>query len=106
MTGAMAGNDEAGHSWSSAYDQAATTVMGATADVVNGSYKLASLLLATGDNHKRADEFSSMNHSGAPSQYLPKLYINESVSPFTVPASGGAGSNTPTGWSLIEHAVG
>lgn len=106
MTGGMAGNDEAGDSWSSSYDQAATTVMGATADLVNGSYKLASMLLITGDNHKRADAYSSMNRSGVPPQYLPKLYTNDFVSPFTVPPSGGAGSNTPTGWSLIEHAVG
>jgi hypothetical protein len=106
MTGGMAGNDEAGESWSSSYDQAATTVMGVTADVVNGSYKLASLLLITGDNHKRADEYSRLSHSGVPAQYLPKLYTNETVGPFTVPPSGGASSNTPTGWSLIEHAVG
>ncbi len=91
MTGGMAGNDEAGDSWSSSYDQAATTVMGATADLVNASYKLASMLLITGDNHKRADEYSRTNQPGVPSQYLPKLYTNALVSPFTVPPIGRSG---------------
>ena len=86
-TGGMAGNDEAGDTWSTSYDQAAKTVMGVTADVVNGSYKLASMLLITGDNHKRADELSRMNHTGVPPQYLPKLYTDNSVAPFTLPAS-------------------
>jgi hypothetical protein len=105
-SGGMAGNDDAGDTWSASYDQAAKTVMGVTADVVNGSYKLASMLLITGDNHKRADAYSSMNHTGVPSQYLPKLYTDNSVDPFSLPASGGAGADTPTGWSIVEHAVG
>jgi hypothetical protein len=105
-SGGMAGNDDAGNTWSASYDQAAKTVMGVTADVVNGSYKLASMLLLTGDNHKRADELSRMNHTGVPPQYLPKTYTNSSVEPFTLPASGGAGADTPTGWSIVEHAVG
>jgi hypothetical protein len=105
-SGGMAGNDDAGDTWSASYDQAAKTVMGVTADVINGSYKLASMLLLTGDNHKRADELSRMNHSGVPPQYLPKTYTSSSVDPFTLPASGGAGSDTPTGWSIVQHLVG
>ena len=106
MAGGLAGNDAAGNAWSSSYDRAVTTVMGATADVVNGSYKLASMLLITGDNHRRADLYSRTSSAGAPVSCLPRLYVDDFVSPFDVPASGGAHGREPTGWSLIQNAVG
>ena len=62
----LAGNDKAGDAWSSSYDVLRRQSSAATADVVNGSYKLASMLLITGDDRARADDYSLAGRAGMP----------------------------------------
>ena len=105
-TESMAGDDEAGRSWSSSYDAATETVMGVGADVTNASYKLAGLLEMTWGNHARADAGS--HPGGAYSSYLPRPmdYADNRVRPYDVPLSAGGFPGEPRGWSLIRSAVG
>jgi hypothetical protein len=99
----MAGNDQAGSSWSTAYNDAARTVMGVTADVVNGCYKLAGLLQTTAHNHSQAELNSRSRAAGVPSQYLPPDCSSDSMSPAPIASAAGGKSpnnHTPISWDL------
>jgi hypothetical protein len=102
----MAGDDKAGSTWSSAYDDAVHTVMGVGADITNGAYKLAGLLEMTWGNHARADSESSAG--GVHSSYFPGSvnYANFSVTAYDAPRSAGGFVGEPRGWSWIRGAVG
>ena len=102
----MAGDDEAGKSWSSSYDDATQTVMGVGSDITNATYKLAGLIEMTWGNHARADAES---HPGGViwSDYpRPMNYADNQVSVYEVPPSAGGIPGEPRGWSLIRSAVG
>ena len=103
-TGAMAGTDEAGTKWASSYDSAAAQLMPAISDAITASYKMAILLERTGFNHGQAE---SMSTPGATRVTTDHTHYTGTAPVMVAPdsASGGSGS-APTGWGLVEHAVG
>jgi hypothetical protein len=103
-SGEMAGADPAGHAWASAYDDAATTTLGVTQDVVNGCFQLAALLQQTGFNYIRAD--SSSTAGGVALLPDTTAYASCSVQLNRPPSAAGGSLPTPTGWWVIEHTVG
>ena len=102
----MAGDDVAGRNWSTAYDQAAQTVMGVGTDVTNGSYKIAGLLEMTWGNHARAEADS--HPGGARSSDYPRTlnYADTQAPCYDVPLARGGYVGEPLGWKLIRSAVG
>jgi guanyl-specific ribonuclease Sa len=101
---AMAGSDPAGRGWADAYDEAAALTVGVTADVVNGCYQLAALLQQTGFNYSRAESWSTPgSFDRLPDQVA---YASCSAALGRPPSSAGGALPLPSGWWLIEHAVG
>jgi hypothetical protein len=106
-TGAMAGSDPGGSRWAVSYDQAVSVTVGAMTDLTNASYKLAAMLEQTGFNHGMAESASdptrSVSTAADTTRYIAPTTLN--CDPKPPSASGGSGS-APTGWGLIESAVG
>ena len=103
---AMAGSDPGGVAWAAQYDDAAGSAVRAGTDLSNAMYQLVQLLEQTGVNHERADAASTVGGLRAATRdgaYLHGAY--EFTHPLPPSASGGS-SSPPTGWSLIESAVG
>jgi hypothetical protein len=104
--GAMAGSDPGGVAWADQYDRAARVAVRAGTDLSNALYRLVQLLEQTGVNHERADAASTVGGLRAATRdgaYLHGAY--EFTHPAPPSASGGS-SSPPTGWSLVESAVG
>lgn len=100
----MAGTDPSGTAWAAAYDDAAGMTVGVTQDVVNGCYQLAALLQQTGFNYSRAE--SSSTSGAGPSFADTTAYATCSVQLCRPPSAAGHSLPAPSGWWLIEHAVG
>lgn len=100
----MAGTDPAGSGWAAAYDDAAAVTVGVTQDVANGCYQLAALLQQTGFNYGRAESWSTPGLIQAvPDQVA---YASCSTVLGAPPSAAGGSSPVPSGWWLVEHAVG
>jgi hypothetical protein len=102
---AMAGSDPAGTAWAHAYDDAVTTTLGASQDVVNGCFRLAALLQQTGFNYGYA-ETSSIPGPAARTPPDRSDYEHRSAYSACVPTAAGGSVSAPSGWPTIEHAVG
>ena len=96
---AMAGSDDNGLTWASGYDSAVEQVTGATQAVVNGCYKLASLLEATGFNHGAAE---SASVPGGVVPTVDRTNYDESVLLSSPPTAAGGSFPSPFGWSLVS----
>lgn len=108
--GSMAGNDQAGSAWSDEYDPAAKQIVGAMSSVGSGMLAVGGLLQRTGFNHGIAESSSDPTRSvAAPVDSLsyassgPNGYTGQVAS---VPAAAGGSGSAPSGWELVEHAVG
>lgn len=99
----MAGSDEVGLDWGDAYDAAALGVRRATQDVCNACYQLAALLEQSGANYAVAEQ-SSM--PGVEPAMAAALWAGMRVTLAELSPSTGAGTPFPSGWSLVQHAVG
>ena len=104
-TAQMSGSDPAGVSWGTSYDEAVERVNGVTQDVINGCYQLAALLEQSGFNHGVAN--SASVPGGTVDVTDTSDYADYSVLLGGFPSGSGAtGSDTPSGWWLVEHTVG
>jgi hypothetical protein len=105
-TGAMAGSDPAGTSWAATYDEAARDVHGVMVDLEAAAMKLAAMLQQTGFNHGLAD--SASDPTGTTPTPADTTRYNSDVrrSSVTIPSASGGSGSPPTGWGLIESAVG
>lgn len=99
----MAGSDASGSAWAAAYDAAAATTVAVAQDVINGCYRLGSLLQQTSFNYSRAESWSTPGSM----VLLPDsdAYASCSVRLGAPPSAAGGDGSTPWGWWLIEHAV-
>ncbi len=106
-TGGMAGTDPGGTKWASSYDQAVSATVGAMTDLTDACYMLAAMLEQTGFNHGMAESASDPRRSvqtpADTTRYVAPMTLN--CNPQPPSAQGGSGS-PPTGWGLIESAVG
>ncbi|MEP7021731.1 MAG: colicin D domain-containing protein [Pseudonocardiales bacterium] len=101
---AMAGTDPAGSGWAAAYDDAAAMTVGVTQDVANGCYQLAALLQQTGFNYGRAESWSTPGLIQAVPDHV--AYASCAAVLGAAPSAAGGSSPVPSGWWLVEHAVG
>jgi hypothetical protein len=99
----MAGSDDVGTSWGTAYDVAARRAAEATEGVCLAWYQVAALLEQTGLNYDAAD-LSSIPGSAAYAG--PTKWAGASVTLSAVASSVGGGVPAPAGWSLLQHAIG
>jgi hypothetical protein len=105
-SGAMAGSDPAGTNWASTYDQAAREVHGVMVDMEAAAVKIAAMLEQTGLNHGRAESASD------PTGTTPTPADSARYNSYTtrnapaLPSANGGSGGPPTGWGLIESAVG
>jgi hypothetical protein len=107
--GSMAGSDPGGRDWASSYDRAARAAATAQVDSVNGGYRLALLFAQSARNYEHADIASSASPAdrhavNAMAASLPGP-ASLSYTPSLPTASGGSGGG-PTGWGLVQQAVG
>lgn len=100
--GGMAGTDPAGRRWADRYDEAAAAAIRASQDVINACCVVAQLLEQTGFNYAHADAASAGVPPPDRTAYLGQL-LSLSAPP---PAAGATRVGPPTGWSLIQAAVG
>ena len=105
--GSMAGSDPAGTDFGAAYDLQASAITRVTQDVVNGCYKLAGLLSATGFNHGQANEASVLGGPPNPRWTTdPHDYANSSASLAELHAgSGSGGIGSPFWWYMVVENI-
>lgn len=102
----MAGDDPTGLAWATQYGSSAPLAAQAAEDVINGAYRLSSMLAATADNYARADAASTIGERHAVDEVIADLPGPVEVTLGTRFGDvGGAASSAPYGWSLIEHMV-
>ncbi len=110
-TAQMAGSDEAGQKWSSQYDPAAQDTVNIMSDLQNACLQIASLLEHTGFNHGMAESKSDPTRS-VPTPADRTAYVvgpptsGVCIAGHDVPLAAGGSGSEPTGWSIVEHAVG
>ena len=105
-TGAMAGSDPAGTSWASTYDQVAREVCGVMVDLEAVSMKLAAMLQQTGFNHGLAESGSDPTGTTPVPADTTRYDADVVRSVPAIPSASGGSGGPPTGWDLIQHAVG
>ncbi len=105
-TGAMAGSDPAGTSWASTYDEAAREVCGVMVDLEAAAMKLAAMLQQTGFNHGLAESASDPTGTTPTSADTAHYDTDVTRSVPTLPSASGGSGGPPTGWDLIQDAVG
>jgi CdiA C-terminal tRNase domain len=105
-SGAMAGSDPAGTSWAGTYDPAAREVHGVMVDLEGGCMKIAVLLQQTGFNHGRAESASDPTGTTPAPADTTRYDSVPGRSPAALPSASGGSGSPPTGWGLVESAVG
>jgi hypothetical protein len=100
---AMAGSDPGGVNWASCYDQAAPVAAAGTSDLANACHQLAAMLEQTGFNHGAAESAST---PGGPPPDTTNYLTAPSVGVPATPSANGGSVDPPSGWGLIESAVG
>ncbi|GAB2473488.1 hypothetical protein GCM10027265_23640 [Jatrophihabitans fulvus] len=106
----MAGTDPSGQAWSTGYDDAAWTVLRATAHALNGGTALSQMFLQSARNYADAERASTasradLDESGALLAGVPCFTrVGTPTQPPT--ANGSRGDDGPTGWWIVEHTVG
>lgn len=113
LTSGMAGSDEAGTSWASSYDPAASQTLAVIDSFQAASYKLAGLLEQTGFNHDAAESASDQTRRSAPPP--DKTHYDTTMTSAggygcqsdTPPSAAGSDSGGgPPGWGTLQHLVG
>lgn len=101
----MAGTDPVGLDWASAYDDAASATVQATQDVINGSFRLAALLEATGFNYAGAENASTHLTAWSDPDTTGWEYRRAHLAA-PPSAAGGSGSLAlPGNWHLVSDFV-
>lgn len=85
--GAMAGTDETGREWASAYDQNVSDLMFAMYDVVPALENYGSVLIQAGYNHALADHNATLGGGSPPS--APTLLTSHAMCLSAAPSSAG-----------------
>lgn len=103
---AMAGSDPGGVAWARSYDEAAPVAAGGVADLANACFQIAALLEWTGFNHSSAESASNPAGGSPVGPDTTDYGGATSVSAPPLPSASGGSVGPPTGWGLIEAAVG
>ncbi len=100
----MAGRDDVGARWGTSYDAAAAAAQSATQDAANAMFCVAALLEQTGINYAGAEAACIPWETAAQSQA--RWASSAAPLPAPLPSAVGAGLPEPSGWSLLQHAIG
>ncbi|MFC7428215.1 hypothetical protein [Nocardia tengchongensis] len=99
----MAGSDTIGQTWSTAYDQAATAALQASAQLVAAAAQVHDLIVVGAYNHESGESAANHNDVEPPP---PPVLTPPSCLPDEAPSAAGDGIPEPFGWSIIKDAVG
>ncbi len=97
----MAGTDNGAHAWATQYDKLTSSLMDASASVVNGAGKCSDLLSATAVNHHNADSQSAVTPA-APWRAPPESSVFPTPA---VPSAEGGYGDVPGWWHTISAYV-
>lgn len=105
--GGMAGDDPGGRDWAAAYDRAAAATLHAAEDAINASYQVSSMFAQTARNYEAADSASTAGVRDAIAAATSALPDDCRIGlALGVPGAAGGSGGGPTGWGLIDDAVG
>jgi hypothetical protein len=100
----MAGTDDVGSQWGASYTVAAANAQSATRDAANAMFCVAALLEQTGINYAGAEAACIPWETAA--QSAARWAASSAPEPAPLPSAVGAGLPEPSGWSLLQHAIG
>ena len=100
----MAGTDDVGSQWGASYDVAAAAAQSATHDAANAMFCVAALLEQTGINYAGAEAACIPWETAA--QSAARWAASSAPAPAPLPSAVGGGVPPPSGWSLLQHAIG
>jgi hypothetical protein len=105
--GGMAGDDSGGRDWATAYDRAAAATLRAAQDAINACYQVSSMFAQTARNYEAADSASTAGVRHAIAAATSALPDDCTIGlALRVPSAAGGSGGGPTGWGLIDDAVG
>ncbi|PXX60386.1 hypothetical protein DFR70_110228 [Nocardia tenerifensis] len=99
----MAGTDDAGTEWATAYDEAVDLALKASAKLVAACGRTGDLLIAGAYNHASGEAGANLGAVSPPA--TPTLSSEPCLALFT-PSASGASGDEPFGWSLVKAAAG
>ncbi len=100
----MAGTDDVGSQWGASYDTAAAAAQSATHDAANAMFAVAALLEQTGINYAGAEAACIPWETAA--QSAARWATSNAPAPAPLQSAVGGGVPPPSGWSLLQHAIG
>ncbi len=104
---AMAGSDPGGTSWAGSYDPAARSALYAGQDAINSVHRLAAMFAQTARNYAAADAASTAGVRRLVGEAVAALPdVGGYFLGACIPTAAGGSGERPSGWGLIEHAVG
>jgi Colicin D len=105
--GGMAGDDPAGRDWATAYDRAAAATLSAAENAINACYRVSSMFAQTARNYEAADSASTAGVRQAIAAATSALPDECAIGlPTDLASAAGGSGGRPTGWGLIDDAVG
>lgn len=107
-SGAMAGDSSFATSWATAYDEAATTLLGSFTDAVSACSTLGRLTFASHENHRRAERASTLD--AVVVTHDPDVLDGDWIGVLrtTPPTSLGGDPSSLPGWAnmVLDHVEG